>query len=93
MCLWLKVKSKTQILRILFLVSGYWFLVTGYCFAEKITILYTGGTHAALYHCGCPVQPDGGVGRRMTKVKELRKGKSQCYSGGCRRIFCRRGVG
>ena len=73
MRLWLKVKSKTQILRILFLVSGFWFLVTGYCFAEKITILYTGQTHAALYHCGCPVQPDGGVGRRMTKVKELRK--------------------
>lgn len=41
-------------------------------FAGNITILYTGQTHAALYHCDCPVQPDGGLSRRMTKVKELR---------------------
>lgn len=40
--------------------------------AEKITILYTGQTHASLYHCDCPVQPDGGAGRRMSKIKELR---------------------
>ena len=43
------------------------------CFAaEKITILYTGQTHASLYHCDCPIQPDGGLGRRMSKIKELR---------------------
>ena len=42
------------------------------CFAEKITILYTGQTHASLYHCDCPKEPDGGIARRMTKIKELR---------------------
>lgn len=49
-----------------------WLLTGSDSFAEKITILYTGSTHAALYHCSCPVQPDGGVARRMTKVKQLR---------------------
>ena len=73
MSLRLKVESKFQILGILSLSSVLCSLFSGYCFAEKITILYTGGTHAALYHCDCPHQPDGGVARRMTKVKELRK--------------------
>ena len=60
------------LLRISFLVSGFWLLITNYCFAEKITILYTGQTHASLYHCDCPKEPDGGIARRMTKLKELR---------------------
>ena len=58
--------------KICFLVIFLFFLTT-YCFAEKITILYTGQTHAALYPCSCPKEPDGGVSRRMTKVKELRQ--------------------
>lgn len=40
--------------------------------AEKVAILYTGQTHAGLYHCNCPKEPDGGVARRMSKIKELR---------------------
>ena len=62
-----------KLIKISLLVTGYWLLLSAHCFAEKITILYTGSTHAALYHCDCPVQPDGGVGRRMAKVKELRE--------------------
>lgn len=54
------------------LVIGYWLLFSAHCFAEKITILYTGSTHASLYHCNCPKEPDGGIARRMTKLKELR---------------------
>lgn len=40
--------------------------------AEKIAIVYTGQTHATLYHCDCPKEPDGGLARRMTKINELR---------------------
>jgi hypothetical protein len=43
-------------------------------FASEITILYTGETHAMLYPCDCPREPDGGVARRATLVKQIRKG-------------------
>lgn len=43
------------------------------CFAEKITVLYTGQTHASLYHCDCPKEPDGGLSRRMAKIAQLRQ--------------------
>jgi len=43
------------------------------CFAKEITILYTGETHAMLYPCNCPIEPDGGVARRATLIKQLRK--------------------
>ncbi len=42
------------------------------CYAQEITILFTGETHAMLYHCNCPVEPDGGVSRRATLIKEIR---------------------
>lgn len=47
-----------------------------YCsaFAQEITILYTGETHAMLYPCSCPKEPDGGVARRAALIKELKKG-------------------
>jgi 5'-nucleotidase len=41
--------------------------------AKEITILYTGDTHAMIYPCNCPLEPDGGVARRATLVKQLRK--------------------
>jgi hypothetical protein len=59
--------------RIWLLAAGCWLFSSTVSFAEKITILYTGQTHAALYRCPCPKEMDGGVARRMTKVKELRK--------------------
>jgi len=47
-------------------------------FAKEITILYTGQTHAMLYTCSCPIEKDGGVARRATLVKEIRKSKPNC---------------
>jgi 5'-nucleotidase len=41
--------------------------------AQDITILYSGETHAMLYPCNCPIEPDGGVSRRATLVKYIRK--------------------
>lgn len=41
--------------------------------SKEITLIYTGDTHAMLYPCNCPVQPDGGISRRATLIKQLRK--------------------
>ncbi|MCM8762786.1 MAG: hypothetical protein NC829_00180, partial [Candidatus Omnitrophica bacterium] len=41
--------------------------------AQEITIVYTADTRSALYPCHCPAEPDGGIARRATKIKELRK--------------------
>jgi len=41
-------------------------------FAKDVTVLFTGETHAILYHCNCPKEPDGGVGRRAALIKEIR---------------------
>jgi len=43
------------------------------CYAKEVTILYTGETHAMLYTCSCPIETDGGVARRATLIKQLRK--------------------
>ena len=48
-------------------------LFTSTCYAKEITILFTGDTHAMLYPCSCPVESDGGVARRATLIKEMRK--------------------
>lgn len=55
------------------LLSSVFCLLSVPCFAEKITVLYTGQTHASLYHCDCPKEPDGGLARRMTKISQIRK--------------------
>ncbi len=44
-----------------------------YVQAEELTILYTGQTHAMLYQCNCPIERDGGLARRATLIKQLRK--------------------
>jgi hypothetical protein len=41
--------------------------------AKEVTILYTGDTHAALYPCHCPVESDGGLARRATLIKRIKK--------------------
>ncbi|MFA5156900.1 MAG: hypothetical protein WC532_05860 [Candidatus Omnitrophota bacterium] len=46
------------------------------CYAEEITLIYTGDTHAALYPCHCPKEPDGGISRRATLINKLRKGSA-----------------
>jgi len=50
----------------------YCHLITA-AYAKEITILYTGDTHAMLYPCNCPKEPDGGVARRAALVNQLRK--------------------
>ncbi|MBM3249377.1 MAG: bifunctional metallophosphatase/5'-nucleotidase [Candidatus Omnitrophica bacterium] len=45
----------------------------GLASAKEITILYTGETHAMLYPCHCPKEPDGGVSRRASLIRQLRK--------------------
>jgi len=56
------------------LMAGVWFLVSSLpACAGEITILYTGDTHAMLYTCSCPKEPNGGVSRRASLIKQLRK--------------------
>jgi len=56
-----------------FIFTFYILHFTFTCFAEEITVLYTGETHAMLYPCNCPKEPDGGAARRATLIKELRR--------------------
>ena len=59
------------VLSLSFAFCGLSFALNSY--AEEITILYTGDSHAMIYPCNCPKEPDGGVARRSTLVKEIRK--------------------
>lgn len=56
----------------LFVIYALLFVISP-SFAKDITIIYTGDTHAMLYPCSCPIEQDGGVTRRATLIKELRK--------------------
>jgi len=40
---------------------------------KEVTLIYTGGTHAMLYPCDCPIEADGGVARRASLIKQLRQ--------------------
>ncbi|MDD2752414.1 MAG: metallophosphatase [Candidatus Omnitrophica bacterium] len=67
---------KTFVLNFGFLISfviGILSFAINSLYAKEITILYTGDTHAALYPCNCPVEPDGGVSRRATLINQIRK--------------------
>ncbi len=57
------------------LLIGYWSLVIGNStlFAQEITILYTGETHAMLYPCSCPIERDGGIARRAALIKQIKQ--------------------
>jgi hypothetical protein len=61
--------------KILISCSVILFCWLGALSAQEVTVLFTGLTNAALYHCNCPIQADGGLSRRATFVKELRKSK------------------
>lgn len=70
-----KTSSKFQALSSrpgIFLLAFFIFSFTFPCYAEEITILFTGETHAMLYPCSCPIESDGGVARRASLIKELR---------------------
>jgi len=55
-----------------FVICALTFVITP-AYAQEITILYTGDTHAALYPCNCPLEADGGISRRSALIKELKK--------------------
>ncbi len=68
-------KVETKSLKFLALSFSFAFLVLSFaftCFAEEITILFTGETHAMVYPCSCPIESDGGVARRASLIKEFR---------------------
>lgn len=68
------MKCKVQSLKFLSLSFAFCVLsFTFTCYAKEITIIYTGETHAMLYPCNCPVEADGGISRRATLIKKLRK--------------------
>lgn len=58
---------------VLGLIGFFVFLFSACAYAKEITVVLTGDTHAMLYHCNCPFEPDGGLSRRATLFKELRK--------------------
>lgn len=65
----MRKKSK----RWLILCCGLWVVGCGLeAQAKEIAILYSGETHAALYHCNCPIEPDGGISRRAALLKQLK---------------------
>ncbi len=46
-------------------------------FAEKLTVVYTGDTYSSLYPCSsCPSYVGGGIARRASVIKNLRKSLS-----------------
>ncbi|MBU1125268.1 MAG: hypothetical protein KKC84_04525, partial [Candidatus Omnitrophica bacterium] len=47
------------------------------CFAEDLTILFSGQTFGMIYPCNCPLEPDGGVSRRATLVKKIREASKE----------------
>lgn len=68
-------KPKNQV----FLFFGFFvfqFFAIGrinFAYAKEITILFTGETHAMLYPCSCPREPDGGIARRGALIRQLRE--------------------
>ncbi len=60
-------------LKYLFLIFGFLASCAGSLHAKEITVVYSGQTHAALYPCSCPIRQDGGLTRRGTLIKELKK--------------------
>lgn len=60
-------------IKTILLVLSSLFLVHCSSWAKEITILYTGSTHAMIYPCSCPLEPDGGIARRATLINELKK--------------------
>lgn len=67
--------KKTFTLILFMLMGGLFFIQISQAYAKdkELTLIYSGETHAMLYHCACPVEPDGGVARRATLIKQLRK--------------------
>ena len=66
-------------LKILNFGLSFWILLFGFCisgYAQEITLIYSGNTHAMIYPCNCPLEPDGGVSRRAAFIRQIRKDKT-----------------
>lgn len=59
--------------RLILLLSWAVVATAGSAWGQEIAIVYTGETHAMIYPCNCPREPDGGIGRRATLLKQLRR--------------------
>jgi len=55
------------------LIFSFLALMVNSLLAKDAIIVYSGQTHAMLYTCSCPIEQDGGIGRRATLVKQLRQ--------------------
>jgi len=62
----MRVKTKACLLFMFF------FLAASNAYSEEITLLFTGQTHSMVYPCSCPVEPDGGIARRASLIKQLK---------------------
>ncbi|MFH0855316.1 MAG: hypothetical protein V1869_02185 [Candidatus Omnitrophota bacterium] len=78
----MSVESQTDIMfcrwifviLISFVICNLSFITSpAYAQDKELALIYTGETHSMLYHCDCPVEPDGGVARRATLIKQLKK--------------------
>jgi len=70
-----KIKISNKNLTFLVVICNFAFCFLSFAFtsyAQEITIVYTGETHAMLYPCNCPIEPDGGVARRASLIKQVR---------------------
>ncbi|MFA5199845.1 MAG: hypothetical protein WC442_02900, partial [Candidatus Omnitrophota bacterium] len=56
-----------------FFIFLFVFVSANILYAKEVNIVYTGQTHAMLYPCSCPIQQDGGIARRATLIKQLKK--------------------
>ncbi len=65
---------KSRLFRLLFVTFAL-LLAPLYCaYAKDITLIFTGQTHAMIYPCNCPYEPDGGIARRATLIRQIKKG-------------------
>ena len=61
-------------LLVLAVVSFFISCACSVCYAtEDLTLLISGQSHANLYPCSCPSNPEGGVARRATTIKDIKK--------------------
>ena len=65
--------TKEKLLFTILLLAACCSLFLTNSYAKEITIVYTGDTHAMIYPCSCPREPDGGIARRAALLKQLKK--------------------
>ncbi len=69
-----KIQEFSSLVFLVWFLLGIWDLGIGILpvHAKEIVLVYTGETHAMLYPCNCPKEPDGGLTRRAMQIKKLR---------------------